>query len=208
MNRQEILDTVYRLYPHSQIKSLVLYGNLQGRDIDLLLVLDKDQPLGSHQLYPLDIMTIGHDNLDKMIAGLDPCVVEPFLLGQSLIGHQQAQRQEQILSVEISEKVVAYLMEVAEDCVSYSINASNQRDCFHNLFFALSYIYYAGYYRQHSQLILFKQLINLPTVSWLRELQTIQKSDIALTADIIMVTFERIREYLTDYWQSARLPLI
>jgi len=155
---QEATEQINR----GDIEFLIWHGRREGKDVDLLAVLKKEQ--GPRvRLYKssrnLDILTIGEDEFVKRLLLYDPLVTEPVMTGIFLLGDKTTfgeLRNRIILNMPPSNAAIQFLKQQADERLKMArilLQDNNKGKDGDDLLCALtelslagSYYAFAGYY--------------------------------------------------------------
>jgi hypothetical protein len=167
MTSNQVLCRLSCLLPikGDQAELVIWYGNRQGRDIDLLVILSGELAhtmIGYCSDGLLDVGFVGKDWIPTMIKHLDPIIVEPMLTGEIICGKDNQWKQN-ILKQVIDEDIPIYLLQSAEIFYEWAVNLVFEdrfREAVSTLCFARSFILYAERYWSGKSLVLFKDLLS------------------------------------------------
>ncbi len=188
---------------NDQVELVVWYGNRQGRDIDLLVILKgglSNTIIGSCGYGLLDIGFVGKSWVPMMIKHLDPIIVEPILTGEIIWGENNQWCQD-ILKQEVDEDIPIYLLQSAEIFYEWSVLHTFEnrfREAILTLSFACSYILYAEKYWSGKNLVLFKDLLSSNDGLWIRQNLIKAKSKGHISRYDVCQALTKTRSMLTD----------
>ncbi|MBL7053725.1 hypothetical protein ISS06_00785 [Patescibacteria group bacterium] len=182
MREDEILKQTFNFIMNhfkisiDDIEIILLYGNKQGEDIDLLVVLPDSYRGYSHKRKEyLDVFFCGKKTFVDWIKKMEPIITEPILTGTILLGKIEKYKK-QITQTRISKKIRDNLILRAKIFYSFAkiIEQNNKMsnnlkkgitqeqevpfEAIENLRFSLSYMLFAEYYKDNKKVITFKKL--------------------------------------------------
>lgn len=161
---ETILERLYKLFDKRNILSAIHYGNLEGNDIDILVIVKSDIYYDRIENEDLDLTVVGIKYLEYLLSVFDPIVVEPFLTGKTVCGENFLQAKEYLLNISSNKQTVEHHMNFANEIyktVDVYINCNKLKYAIANIVFCLSYIRFAQYYSTSKKVITFKKLIKL-----------------------------------------------
>ncbi|MBT4516968.1 hypothetical protein HN670_02635 [bacterium] len=190
------METTHRLilelYPFGIVQTIVHYGNVYGRDVDLFVILNDNSQFDNFQINHIDISTIGNVWLPMLSTYLDPILVEPILKGRLMYGVSLENWKNVILNKDASEDTVAYLLECSDIFLNYvAIHLSQGRktDALMTMYFAVSYIYYALYYSQNKKAVVFSEVITQSNAVFLRQIRDLVKDKDSVVGILTIESF-------------------
>jgi len=205
MNPDGILKTLFRILPNDckEIESVFLYGNKQGRDVDLFVIFGgklANAPLGRHIHDSLDVGFVGTNFVQTMITHFDPIILEPILTGQTIFGNHIDYR-EIVLRQVIDSNTPRYLLGCANTFFEWAIGSADKglfKESIFNLSFTQSYISYALHYWKGGGLVLFKELLVCKEGFLIKRLREKAKSDETISETELCRFFNEVRRSLTE----------
>jgi len=188
--REEVIQKIMEQIYQERIRFLIYYGNLQGEDIDLLVVLQNwDSDPQEYQPSEFDIFEIREDEFRSRLILMDPIVAEPVITGRIILGNEvefQSIRDEFLLSFP-SQEIINSLRQRAVEELGNAFTFLNKyrkskdvNDLFFaliNLSFACSYYEFADYYQQNPEFhpISFAHLLRENNRELLHEIMSVLK---------------------------------
>lgn len=163
MNNKGILVDLFRVLPRHSVKQVVWYGNLGGRDIDLLVVSWAPCPLRNICWQNLDIALINQKDFTQRVAIGDPLVTEPLLTGRQIYGLPLAPYRQKVCDLVIGKETTMYLREQAELFYCWAKEHwyhSDYGKAANTLRFVFSYMAWCQYYRFHSEVASLAEVVS------------------------------------------------
>lgn len=198
MNKKHILERLFSVIPEEHIRSVYLYGNTIGFDVDIFVLLKGDYLYNSMYIKPLDVTYVGMAWLPLMIRNCDPAVIEPLFNGKRLFGENVDPSRYLDLNF---EDAPVYLLQCAEIFFSWSIGFAMRNQlgvAMQNIVHAYSYLVFAMHYWKNNRVLTYKEAVNDPTNMTLKEIHDLNKSPTPITIIQVAGAIHRTRELLTD----------
>jgi len=190
LKTQQILNRLFTLFEKKSVLLVIQFGNKNGSDIDIFVLLKNDSQYGNTSLGKLDITHIGIVWIEKLTLGLDPILTEPFITGEVIFGDKSFvdKTKEEFI---VKNKTCYYLFQssiILHNWALWFIERGDFKKGLINLSFAYSYslfayeyffremvITYKGVSERHNILKRLKEKIkkyNLVTVAEINEIRT------------------------------------
>ncbi len=147
------------------VETIIYYGNKEGKDIDLLVILNTDLiEFDNFEKNNLDINIIGVTTFKKMFKHKDHLVTEPILTGEiikewNIFNIEKLKKR--IKLVNINKNDIFYLKQQASIFLHWALvfQYNKKEDMVkRNLRFVISFLSFANYYENNKKVITYKEL--------------------------------------------------
>lgn len=174
MNREYILSIFFIFFKKVEISSIVWYGNKQGNDTDLFVVLKDDFDFITYHIFFLDIVFVGEKRAREYALLLDPLITEPVLTGEVIYGDVDFLK-EIFTRAQVGLPVVGHLLKTAHRFYRMAVDESFMglySEAILTLSFVQSYVVYAEMYLCGKNIVIFKDVLsnrNGRNISYMRK---------------------------------------
>ena len=178
--KNDLIREVRKAVHPMKISTIILYGNREGRDRDILIVSSNDVFIERIVSGLLDIVVVGEKYLLDLVRLFDPIVVEPILEGEVLSGKKVWEIKKNILRLISTNSSVAHLdafsRHILEGAI-YFFEKGDYEKSINNVLFSLSYKELSRYYVGGKKAITFKEILILRRETLLSECYLYIKSE-------------------------------
>jgi len=199
--KAHILTSIFSIFGENNIETVMHYGNKQGEDIDIFVIVYGDIEYNCMHHNKLDITYVGSYHVNEMIACFDPLLTDPILTGEMIFGDSN-KIIHKLNKCRASKKTIAYLRKKAIQFFQWGeihfmkgdFNAVC--DCIR---FSTSFCCFADYYGKKFNVISFLDIIG----QYPNEFELVVKakryarSKKNIPADDIRAIMEQTRQILT-----------
>jgi len=158
---ENILNIVFSVFGKENILTVIHYGNKNGRDIDVFVVLSGEIECDCVFHGKMDIAFVGGSWVKKMIDCFDPRLTEPVLTGEFIYGEQKIV--ERVRRRIKTKETVEYLREKAFQFLEWGMiyfqngDLPLACDCIR---FSVSFHLFARHYKKSERVVVFSFLID------------------------------------------------
>ena len=162
MKHSELKVRVFSVFPQIEISSIIRYGNYNGKDIDVFLLIKTNCSYNCWQNDLLDVTYVGGECFSKMMHHLDPIVTDPVLTGMEIFGDNLNFLKNIVLKTKANKDVPIYLSKASGIFLEWATRHMEKRNfpqAANALRFSISYLIFAKYYCANEKPIKYSQLI-------------------------------------------------
>jgi len=200
MNRTRILEKVFKIFPKEKIKFIIQYGNFNGNDIDLFIVLNEKSGYSSIKSGILDIGCVGKNWLNTMIENLDPFITEPLLNGIKIYGEPIEELKQKLEKVRPNKRTLLYLIKCAETYYDWAKKHYLKKDFVESLValsYTLSCSLFVQYYFKNNAVKSLADLLTVYPNTLFADIRDLIKSKKEIKIDNLEKIFRRTKRVLT-----------
>jgi len=200
MNRTRILEKVFKIFPKEKIKFIIQYGNFNGNDIDLFIVLNEKSGYSSIKSGILDIGCVGKNWLNTMIENLDPFITEPLLNGIKIYGEPIEELKQKLEKVRPNKQTLLYLIKCAETYYDWAKKHYLKKDFVESLValsYTLSCSLFVQYYFKNNAVKSLADLLTVYPNTLFADIRDLIKSKKEIKIDNLEKIFRRTKRVLT-----------
>lgn len=158
-----VLQKIFCLFKKERIKLIIHYGNLNGRDIDIFIILKDNIDYNCIKTEKLDITFVGLSQAHIMAKNFDPLLIEPIMLGNIIYGNKK-EIVDSIRNNKNNKEISKYLRNKSKTFLAWAIDHLNKQN-FYNacdcIRFSISFYCFSVYYNKNKKIIYFNNLKTL-----------------------------------------------
>lgn len=180
INSQHLTELIISTVAEKDIRTVMQYGNINGKDIDIFIILSRDILYEKITKNYVDITVVGYRFYGYLLSVFDPIATEPTLNGTVLWGENISKEKTTLLNSKSNLNTINHLINFSLQIISQAKQDFQQKNvpqAFINIIFALSYAYYASYYVNCESVVEFKALLKNNRGSLLEKLYQYQKTN-------------------------------
>lgn len=162
MKKEKILEKVSEDFDLDNCILVILFGNRNGADTDLFILLNDDSKYYNTSIENLDITHMGIKWLDSFLIGLDPLITEPILTGEVIKGNtfffEETKRK-----IKHNDQVPFYLYQRAILIYEWTLNLIEEekyKEALINISFIHSYLMFLKEYLRSDKILTFQEICN------------------------------------------------
>lgn len=190
-----ILKNIFSIFGKENVNLIIFYGNEQGKDIDVFVVIAGESEYNCTQQGRFDITYVGEKWLTEMIEFFDPLLTEPILTGKTIYGNS-SHIKNALSKIRPSRNMINYLKNKAflyfqwayAHCCNNDLTYAS--DCIR---FSLGFYYFALYYQCNDEIITYSDL----TDKFINEYQMIETAK-KMANNKKELTLEKVWQVLTE----------
>lgn len=205
MNKEYTLNKIFEIFNKSKVILVILFGNRNGSDTDIFLLLDDDSIYNNTIIEDIDITHIGIRWTDGLMKNLDPILTEPLLTGEVIFGDLDVFENLKT-KIKHSNRAPIHLYQSAVLFYEWTLNFINHgeyKKALINISFIYSYLMFSKEYATSDKILTYQDISNKHPI--LKETKNLIKKHDSVTKEEIFCLMKKLKSDLTKTSNSLGL---